>query len=79
MIDKAKLIEWLKSDSVVVVSADVDGVPYMGEVITISLTNADVTNTLEGANYPAAVEEETPESIARKEAEAKKVKEGWGE
>lgn len=78
MIDKAKLIDWLKSNSVVVVSADVDGVPNMGEVITISVTNADVAHVLEGANR-VTIEEETPESTARKAEEAKKVQEGWGE
>lgn len=78
MIDKAKLIEWLKSDSVVVVSADVDGVPGMGEIVTVSLTNADPGHVLEGANR-VTVEEETPESIARKAAEAKKIQDGWEE
>jgi len=84
MIDKNKLIEWLKADSVVVVSADVDAVPIgqgagfttFGQVLTITATNSKPEHTLEGANI-MTVEEPTEEQLKAKADAAKKVQEGW--
>lgn len=86
MIDKAKLIDWLKSDSVVIVSADVDAVSIgaragfvtYGQAVTITTTNADAAHTLEGANI-MGTEEPTAEQLKAREDAMKKTQEGWGE
>lgn len=76
-VTKEALLDWLLNDSVEVISADVEGLPGIGEVVTISLVNKDPGKALEGANWVTAAPPPTRGDKARAIQERQRVQEGW--
>jgi hypothetical protein len=81
MVDKKTLIDWLKKENVMIVSADVEGLPGLPvETVTIILTNSKPEHVLTGANRAVEIEpEETEAEKHRKEIARKQTEEGWSD